>query len=78
LPDSFDQATRKHASAMPRDLETAPSETDSLLERGGREVKRFWEGFIDFAFQGNILQIAFGLMYVFFTLEGLPGLFLVF
>ncbi|KAH7328059.1 large-conductance mechanosensitive channel [Stachybotrys elegans] len=47
---------------MTRDLETAPSETDSLLERGGREVKRFWEGFIDFAFQGNILQIAFGLI----------------
>ena len=38
------------------------SETDSLLERSQRKVKRLWEGFIDFAFQGNILQIAFGLM----------------
>ena len=47
---------------MSDDVETA-NETDSLLERGQREVKRFWEGFIDFAFQGNILQIAFGLMY---------------
>ena len=45
-----------------RDMEHGPSETDSLLDRGGRKVKRFWEGFIDFAFQGNILQIAFGLM----------------
>jgi large conductance mechanosensitive channel len=49
---------------MPRDVERAPSEADSLLGRGQREIKRFWEGFIDFAFQGNILQIAFGLMSV--------------
>lgn len=48
---------------MPQDAESA-NETDSLLGRGQREVKRFWEGFIDFAFQGNILQIAFGLMSV--------------
>ncbi|KEY65054.1 hypothetical protein S7711_08444 [Stachybotrys chartarum IBT 7711] len=46
---------------MPQDAESA-NEADSLLGRGQREVKRFWEGFIDFAFQGNILQIAFGLI----------------
>lgn len=39
-----------------------PGETDSLLGRSRRKVKRLGEGFIDFAFQGNILQIAFGLM----------------
>lgn len=45
-----------------RDEETA-SETDTLLERSQRKVHRLWSGFLDFAFQGNILQIAFGLMY---------------
>lgn len=45
-----------------RDEESAASESDSLLERGQRRAKRIWEGFLDFAFQGNILQIAFGLM----------------
>lgn len=45
-----------------RDEEHGSQESDSLLERGQRKVKRFWEGFVDFAFQGNILQLAFGLM----------------
>jgi len=38
------------------------SESDSLLGRGQRKVRRIWDGFVDFAFQGNILQIAFGLI----------------
>lgn len=42
--------------------EEAADETDSLLDRGQRKARRIWDGFIDFAFQGNILQIAFGLM----------------
>lgn len=42
--------------------EAAASETDSLLERGQRKAKRLFDGFVDFAFSGNILQIAFGLM----------------
>ncbi|CAH0015608.1 unnamed protein product [Clonostachys rhizophaga] len=42
--------------------EAAASETDSLLERGQRKAKRLFDGFIDFAFSGNILQIAFGLI----------------
>ncbi|CAH0048889.1 unnamed protein product [Clonostachys solani] len=42
--------------------EAAASETDSLLERGQRKAKRIFDGFVDFAFQGNILQIAFGLI----------------
>jgi hypothetical protein len=42
--------------------EEAASEEDSLLERSQRKARRIWDGFIDFAFQGNILQIAFGLM----------------
>ncbi|PNY25031.1 Uncharacterized protein TCAP_05031 [Tolypocladium capitatum] len=40
-------------------------ETESLLDRGQRTVKtvkRFFDGFVEFAFQGNILQIAFGLI----------------
>lgn len=42
--------------------DTEASESDSLLERGQRKARRFFDGFVDFAFQGNILQIAFGLM----------------
>jgi large conductance mechanosensitive channel len=49
---------------MPRDVDREASESDSLLDRGHREIRRFWDGFIDFAFQGHILQIAFGLMSV--------------
>ena len=37
-------------------------EESSLLDRGQRKFKRFWDGFADFAMQGNILEIAFGLM----------------
>jgi large conductance mechanosensitive channel len=37
-------------------------EDDTLLELGERRVRRVWEGFLDFAFQGNVLEIAFGLM----------------
>jgi large conductance mechanosensitive channel len=47
---------------MPRDVDREASESDSLLDRGHREIRRFWDGFIDFAFQGHILQIAFGLI----------------
>ncbi|KAH7017597.1 large-conductance mechanosensitive channel [Ilyonectria destructans] len=52
---------RTMPGALP-DEESGSSESDSLLDRGQRKVKRFWDGFIDFAFQGNILQIAFGLI----------------
>ncbi|RMJ19190.1 hypothetical protein BHE90_003274 [Fusarium euwallaceae] len=44
------------------DEESGSGESDSLLDRGQRRVRRFWDGFVDFAFQGNILQIAFGLI----------------
>ncbi|KAK0744165.1 large-conductance mechanosensitive channel [Schizothecium vesticola] len=37
-------------------------EDDTLLEQGERRVRRVWEGFLDFAFQGNVLEIAFGLI----------------
>lgn len=47
-----------------RDEESGASETDSLLGKSSRNMKRIWDGFVDFACQGNILQIAFGLMYV--------------
>lgn len=46
----------------PPDLETVHSESDSLLHRGQEKAQRLWHGFVDFAFQGNILEIAFGLM----------------
>ncbi|KAJ2966323.1 hypothetical protein NQ176_g10205 [Zarea fungicola] len=44
------------------DLEAVHSESDSLLHRSQAKAQRFWHGFVDFAFQGNILQIAFGLI----------------
>ncbi|KAI6778336.1 Large-conductance mechanosensitive channel [Emericellopsis cladophorae] len=35
---------------------------DALVERSARKVKRRWDGFVDFALEGNVLQIAFGLI----------------
>ncbi|KAI0429839.1 large-conductance mechanosensitive channel [Xylaria sp. FL1042] len=37
-------------------------EQRSLLEQGEERAKRMFSGFIDFAFSGNILEIAFGLI----------------
>jgi large conductance mechanosensitive channel len=37
-------------------------EDDTLLEHGARRARRVVNGFVDFAFQGNVLEIAFGLM----------------
>ncbi len=39
-------------------------EQRSLLEQGEERAKRMFAGFIEFAFSGNILEIAFGLMSV--------------
>jgi hypothetical protein len=39
-------------------------EESSLLDRGHEHLRRFWQGFIDFAMQGNMLEFAFGLMCV--------------
>lgn len=47
---------------MPSDVEHGSTETSSLLGRSRHNMKRFFDGFVDFAFQGNILQIAFGLI----------------
>lgn len=35
---------------------------ESLIEYGTRRGRRILDGFMDFATQGNILEIAFGLM----------------
>jgi large conductance mechanosensitive channel len=35
-----------------------------LVEQGERQAKRLYQGFMDFAFSGNTLEIAFGLMLV--------------
>ena len=51
-----------------RYTDTPPSRTseiedaEELLVRSGRQAQRFWGGFLDFAFQGNVLEIAFGLI----------------
>jgi len=44
------------------DDEEDAREYDELLHHGRRRAKRFLGGFIDFAFQGNVLEIAFGLI----------------
>ena len=40
------------------------TEESTLLDRGHEHVRRFWQGFTDFALQGNLLEFAFGLMCV--------------
>lgn len=44
------------------DEESGSGESESLLGRGHKKVKHFWDGFVDFAFQDDILKIAVGLM----------------
>ncbi|KAL1844579.1 hypothetical protein VTK73DRAFT_2267 [Phialemonium thermophilum] len=45
---------------MPRLSDSGDEE--HLLRTGQRTARRLWDGFIDFALQGNILEIAFGLI----------------
>lgn len=47
---------------MPRLPTTQQEHEESLLEYGTRRTRRIVDGFLDFATQGNILEIAFGLM----------------
>ncbi|KAL2754440.1 hypothetical protein ACRALDRAFT_1032120 [Sodiomyces alcalophilus JCM 7366] len=47
---------------MPRLDDSSDDEEASLLARGGNRARRLWSGFVDFAMQGNILEIAFGLI----------------
>lgn len=49
---------------MPRLADSSDDEETSLLARGSHRARRLWAGFVDFAMQGNILEIAFGLMLV--------------
>ncbi|KAK3939785.1 large-conductance mechanosensitive channel [Diplogelasinospora grovesii] len=35
---------------------------EHLLQEGRRKARRFLDGFTDFAFQGNVLEIAFGMI----------------
>jgi large conductance mechanosensitive channel len=37
-------------------------EEASPMQRGRKHARYWWDGFVDFAFSGNILEIAFGLM----------------
>ncbi|KAH7035483.1 large conductance mechanosensitive channel protein [Microdochium trichocladiopsis] len=37
-------------------------ERTALLQTGQRRFKRFFSGFVDFAFSGNVLDVAFGLI----------------
>jgi len=47
---------------MPRLNEYGQEESATLLAEGTQKARRLWDGFVDFALQGNILEIAFGLM----------------
>ncbi|KAI5866802.1 gated mechanosensitive channel [Durotheca rogersii] len=44
------------------DAEADDGERRTLLREGEKRVHRIFSGFIDFAFSGNILEIAFGLI----------------
>ncbi|KAI1381938.1 gated mechanosensitive channel [Hypoxylon crocopeplum] len=50
----------------PWEFNEAATETDeeqrTLLQEGEEKAQRFFSGFIEFAFSGNILEIAFGLI----------------
>lgn len=46
---------------MPR-LSDNGEEEESLIQYSTRKTRRLLDGFVDFATQGNILEIAFGLM----------------
>lgn len=46
---------------MPHLPDDSDEELD-LLDQGRRRASRILHGFIDFAFQGNVLEIAFGLI----------------
>ena len=57
---------------MPPYRDSQESEGDhdeSTFEVARRRGMRMFDGFLDFALQGNILEIAFGLMYVFLGLD---------
>lgn len=62
MPRLSDDHARPGARAARGAYDSSSDEDDTLLELGERRVRRVWEGFIDFAFQGNVLEIAFGLM----------------
>lgn len=47
---------------MPRLNDLGEEESQDLLRSSRRTARRLFDGFIDFALQGNILEIAFGLM----------------
>ena len=50
------------ASSNPFIDEEDLHEDDNVFEVGERAVKHIYQGFLDFALQGNILEIAFGLI----------------
>lgn len=47
---------------MPRLPDDSDSDEHDLLDESRRRASRILHGFIDFAFQGNVLEIAFGLI----------------
>lgn len=47
---------------MPRINDLGEEEEADILETSRRKARRLLDGFVDFALQGNILEIAFGLM----------------
>lgn len=61
LPDSNDPREEERNENGQNEQDSDP-EIQALLNHGTRRAKRFLSGFIDFAFQGNVLEIAFGLI----------------
>lgn len=53
-----------HDAVNSEAVRDALSTSGRLVHAGKKQVKMLWGGFVDFALQGNVLEIAFGLMYV--------------
>ncbi|KAK4160759.1 putative large-conductance mechanosensitive channel [Cladorrhinum sp. PSN259] len=49
-------------ASTPSGADSDADETQELLNRSRHHARRFFTGFLDFAFKGNVLEIAFGLI----------------
>lgn len=69
MPPTVAPAASRESSGLTDDSNFLGfGEHTALLRSGPRRFRRFFSGFVDFAFSGNVLDVAFGLMYVVQTL----------
>lgn len=49
-------------------FEAGMEEAGELGEEAKKKANRFWNGFSDFAIQDNVLEVAVGLMFVYYSM----------